>query len=243
MLHLQHNVVSILCTIKGMIECHGMKTKENLFRTREEALKHARSVMKRIYHQADRALLITKHISVAMKAEPDSDDCGSEVSVKDVWREVVDTFKRRYSFESLEVLDHVSAEYPPIRCSHNDLMEIFYILVENAVQAMNQKGKLIIRANLQFSKEDYPLAVITVSDTGPGIPEDILSRLFEPFFTTKSLEEGSGLGLCLVKNLAKRNGGSVTASSFKGCGTTFTLSFSVARLGRMEKQSPLAYAA
>lgn len=230
MLNLQHNVVNILYTIKGSIEAHLSRMEEKRFSSNDEALENARSVMKRIYDQANRALAITKRISLAIKAQRNPDDPVSEVSVKEVWEEVIGILKRQYSFEKIEILEHISAEYPPIRCSHNDLMEIFYTLSQNAVQAMSRKGKLIVRANLQFSNGDNPLAVITVSDTGPGIPEEVLSRLFEPFFTTKPLDEGNGLGLCLVKSLVKKNGGCVTVQSFKGCGTTFTLSFQVARL-------------
>lgn len=236
MLNLQHNVVNILYTIKGSIEAHLSRMEEKRFASNDEALENARSIMKRIYDQANRALAITKRISLAMKAQRNPDETISEVSVKEVWEEVIGIMERQYRFKKLEVLDHVSAEYPPIRCSHNDLMEIFYTLVQNAVQAMNRSGKLIIRANLQFSNGDSPVAVITISDTGPGIPEDVLSRLFEPFFTTKPLEEGNGLGLCLVKSLVKRNGGCVNVSSFKGCGTTFVLSFHVARLQNPEEE-------
>jgi len=230
-------VVNILYTIKGSIEAHLSRMDEKRFSSNDEALENARSVMKRIYDQANRALAITKRISLAMKAQRNPDEPVSEVSVKEVWEEVTGILERQYSFEKLEMLDHVSVEYPPIRCSRNDLMEIFYTLAQNAIQAMIRKGKLIIRANLQFSNGDNPLAVITISDTGPGIPEDVLSRLFEPFFTTKPLDEGNGLGLCLVKSLVKRNGGSVNVQSFKGCGTTFTLSFHVARLRNPEEES------
>lgn len=242
MLNLQHNVVNILYTMKGSIEAHLSKTEENCFKSKDEALEHARSVMKRIYDQANRALAITKRISLAMKAQRNPDDPVSEISVKAVWEEVIEILKRQHSLEKLEIIDHISNEYPLIKCNHNDLLEIFYTLAQNAIQAMNRKGKLIVRANLQFSNGDNPLAIITISDTGPGISEEVLSRLFEPFFTTKSLEEGNGLGLCLVKSLVKRNGGCAAVSSFKGCGTTFTLSLPVARLRDPKEDGSLAVA-
>jgi len=229
MLNLQHNVVNILYTVKGMIESHLIRAEEGRFKDQSEALFHAQDVMRRIYDQANRALAITKRISLAIRAQRNSDGVTHEASVKSVWEEVVGILKRQHSLSELVVIDHISAGYPKVQCSRNDLLEIFYTLAQNAIQAMDRKGKLIIRANLQFSNGDLPLAVITISDTGPGIPEAVLSRLFEPFFTTKPLEEGNGLGLCLVKSLVKRNGGCVTVSSFQGCGTTFTLTFPVAK--------------
>ena len=242
MLNLQHNVVNILYTIKGMIEVHLGKAEEDCFKSKDEALEHARAVMQRVYDQANRALAITKRISLAMRAQGNTEEPISEISVKEVWEEVIEILNRQFSFEKFEVIDHISSEYPSIKCNRNDLLEIFYTLAQNSIQAMNRKGKLIIRATLQFSNGDNPLAIITISDTGPGIPEEILGHVFEPFFTTKPMEEGNGLGLCLVKSLVKRNGGYVAVSSFKGCGTTLSLSFPVARHHDSKEDSGLAAA-
>ncbi len=248
MLDLQHNVVNILYVIKGAIEnCLG-RAEEGDFKTAEQALLQTTSTLKRIYAQVEKALAITKRISLAMKAQRNSEDPVPEVSVKETWREAVRILKNQYPFGNLEIIEHIPDEYPLIKCDQHDLLEIFYTLLQNAVQAMGvpkpgEARKLIIRANLQFLAGENPMAVIAVSDTGPGIPEEVLSRIFEPFFTTKSPEEGNGLGLCLVKSLAKRNAGSVCASSFKGCGTTITLSFQAARPSIKEGDVRLAVVA
>ena len=87
-------------------------------------------------------------------------------------------------------------------------------LISNAVQAMPNGGKLTLRA---FQKEAD--LVITVSDTGMGIPEKVKSKLFTPFFTTKS--KGQGLGLAVVKRMIEALNGTVTFESIEGNGTTF----------------------
>jgi len=97
-----------------------------------------------------------------------------------------------------------------------------------ALPGQKEKGRLIIRASLGFRAKDEPMATITIADTGPGIPEEILTRLFEPFVTTREQSGGNGLGLCMVHALVRRNGGGIAVSSFKGCGTTFVLTFPVA---------------
>ena len=239
---LQHNVVNILYMVKGMIEVHLSKAEENCFKNKDDALEHAQSVMKRTYDQANRALAITKRIRLAIRAQSSEDQPMADVSVKEIWEEVIQILRKQYSFDSLELITHIPQGFPLIKCHRKDLVEIFYTLLQNAVQAMHKKGKLIIRTNLHFQSDDEPRAVITISDTGTGISEEILSHLFEPFFTTKPLEEGNGLGLCLVKSLVKKNRGSIAVSSFIGCGATFTLGFAVANVRNAKERNFLVIA-
>jgi PAS domain S-box-containing protein len=97
------------------------------------------------------------------------------------------------------------------------LNRILYNLVTNAVQAMPQGGELAIR----IYKEAKDI-VITVKDTGVGIPEAVKGKLFTPMFTTKS--KGQGFGLPVVKRMTESLGGAVTFESQEGKGTTFTIS-------------------
>jgi signal transduction histidine kinase len=97
------------------------------------------------------------------------------------------------------------------------LMEqVFVNLFTNAVDAMGKSGVLKIRV-----AHHEGVAVIEVSDTGPGIPEKDLPRIFDPFFTTK--EKGTGLGLAIVYNIIKKHHGRVEVKSEPAKGTTFTL--------------------
>ena len=66
-------------------------------------------------------------------------------------------------------------------------------------------------------------AVVSVSDNGPGMPEDVAERAFEPFFTTKGVGEGTGLGLSMVYGFAKQSGGHVELDSTPGEGTTIRM--------------------
>ena len=96
------------------------------------------------------------------------------------------------------------------------LRRIMGNLVTNAVQAMPEGGKLTINA---FKEADE--FVITVEDTGVGIPSDIKPKLFTPLFTTKS--KGQGFGLAVVKRMTEALGGSVSFESEQGKGTKFII--------------------
>jgi len=101
-------------------------------------------------------------------------------------------------------------------------------LVINADQAMNGSGQVTIGAvNLVINDgESLPLqpgnyVKISVSDQGPGIPRENLSKIFDPYFTTK--ENGSGLGLSVVYSVVRNHGGHLTAHSQQGKGATFVV--------------------
>jgi PAS domain S-box-containing protein len=93
---------------------------------------------------------------------------------------------------------------------------IMYNLVTNAVQAMPKGGKLLIQA-----QKDAGDIVISVKDTGVGIPKNLEPKLFTPMFTTKS--KGQGFGLPVVKRMTESLGGTVSFESEEGIGTTFTI--------------------
>ena len=100
------------------------------------------------------------------------------------------------------------------------LNRILYNLVTNAIQAMPNGGILTIFA---FKDKKTDETVITVGDTGVGIPENVKDKLFTPMFTTKS--KGQGFGLAVIKRMAEALDGTVTFDSEEGNGTKFTVRF------------------
>jgi PAS domain S-box-containing protein len=98
------------------------------------------------------------------------------------------------------------------------ISRIMYNLVTNAVQAMPKGGKLAIHV---YKDKETEEAVITVEDTGIGIPEAVKGKLFTPMFTTKS--KGQGFGLAVIKRMAEALSGNVTFESREGDGTKFTV--------------------
>lgn len=131
----------------------------------------------------------------------------------------------------------------------NALAQAMINLAVNARDAMPQGGEIVIGAENQTIPSDGPsnpselepgeYVVVSVTDTGEGMPPDVLARAFEPFFTTKDVGEGTGLGLSTVFGFAKQSGGHVTIQSEPGHGTTVRVY--LPRFGKGEDQgSPSA---
>ncbi len=109
------------------------------------------------------------------------------------------------------------AQVPPIVCFPDELNQVWANLIQNALYAMNYRGTLTITI-AQWEQS----IVISITDSGKGIPLDLQSRIFEPFFTTKPMGEGSGLGLSIVKKILDKHEGHITVESIPGI-TTFSV--------------------
>ena len=104
-----------------------------------------------------------------------------------------------------------SPDVPVVMAFGSELNQVWTNLIDNAADAMKDKGTLTIRTSRET---DY--VVVEIMDTGPGIPQEIQSRIFEPFFTTKGVGEGTGLGLDLVYRIVQKMHGLVTLKSEPG---------------------------
>ncbi len=113
-------------------------------------------------------------------------------------------------------------DLPEIKCYPGALNQVFLNLLVNARQAIGKKGTITISTE----KLDNDV-VITISDTGSGIPKKNLTRIFEPGFTTKGVGVGTGLGLAIVYRIIKDHDGTIDVQSEPGKGTTFTISIPV----------------
>jgi signal transduction histidine kinase len=111
---------------------------------------------------------------------------------------------------------------PKVRCMPSQMNQVFLNLITNAAQAIEDDGTLTIA-----SKAEGGQVQIDVSDTGCGIPDDVLPKIFDPFFTTKPVGEGTGLGLSIVHKIVKGHGGTIKVRTTPRKGTTFTVSLPV----------------
>jgi signal transduction histidine kinase len=115
-----------------------------------------------------------------------------------------------------------------IRCASDDLEQVFYNLLENALEAVRDRGTVGVSVGREGDE-----ALVAVSDDGPPIAPEVRSRLFQPFFTTKGEGAGSGLGLFLSRRILDRAGGTIEYSADSGC-TTFIVRIPIANRKREE---------
>lgn len=106
---------------------------------------------------------------------------------------------------------------PRIYCYPDELNQVWTNLIDNALQSMNYQGSLTITVS---PSGEY--VVVSITDNGPGIAEEIKERIFDPFFTTKPQGEGSGMGLDIVKRIIEKHKGIIRLSSIPG-DTTFSI--------------------
>ncbi len=126
----------------------------------------------------------------------------------------------------------LAAGLGPVLCDPNQLENVLLNLAFNARDAMPEGGSL--RVETRQADVEGPFAdardmpsgqyvTLAVTDTGTGMPQNVIDRAFDPFFTTKPLGEGTGLGLSMIYGFAKQSGGQVRIHSKEGMGTTVTL--------------------
>ena len=124
--------------------------------------------------------------------------------------------------KNVELLKEFSQDIPKIHASRSQLQQVIINLCNNAIDAMQDGGKLTLRTR-KADLENKPAVEIQIQDTGHGIPKDVQAKIFEPFFTTKEVGKGTGLGLSLVYEIIQKHEGRIMVESEAGKGTLFRI--------------------
>jgi signal transduction histidine kinase/CheY-like chemotaxis protein len=209
-----HNFNNLLQMIEGAADAAAAKLASGKIRDAGEAVR-------KIQEASQRAAEVVKRIKDFTRYR--EDDSGSRKTTFDLsellqealeltqplWKDLPDS--KKYEVNLLSMDKCFVAGKP------SEIYEVIVNLIKNALEAMPQGGVLSISA-----KVIEGTIHLNVSDTGQGIPEEILQRIFEPFFTTKGLKS-TGLGLSSSYGIIKRHCGEIRVESQVGRGTTFTL--------------------
>ncbi len=149
------------------------------------------------------------------------DEKSKEININEIIEETLRIISYSPNYIDIEI-EKVFDEVPNIHAMGGEIRQIFMNIINNAVQAMEGKGKLKIT-----SKHSDGYIANTIEDDGPGIPEGIISKIFDPFFTTKATGSGTGIGLNIVYRLVQKYNGFIFVKSKEGKGTKFFLKFPV----------------
>jgi len=177
--------------------------------------------IKKIEAQVDRGRKVTHRLlGFSRRVGPDLES----VDVAAALDETIGFLEKETEAEQIQIVRDYDRAAPIIRCNLSQMQQVFLNLVNNAVDAVGQKGELRLAVACAESGVE-----VTIADNGPGIKPEDMKRVFEPFFSTKTnTPSHSGLGLSICQEIMRNLGGRIAVESAPGVGTTFRLWFPLA---------------
>ena len=173
------------------------------------------SNLEKIVTQANRCRdIIRGLLDFSRQRKPDTTVC----DINSVIQECVTFVENQASFQNIEFVEQFAPELPMTVVDPSQMQQVFLNMIINAAEAMEDGGKLTLKTSLDAQENTI---VISITDTGHGIPDDLLNKLFDPFFTTKEVGHGTGLGLAISYGIIKEHGGEIVVESKVSEGTTF----------------------
>jgi len=198
-----------------------------------------------ILSAARRAAQLTRQLLAFSRKQPQA---LRVVDLNNVVAEITRTLQRLIG-EDIQLTFHPGTELGQVRVDPFQIEQILMNLAVNARDAMPQGGQLKIETSNVILGDEYihrkhvaippgQYVLISVSDTGKGIPADHLAHIFEPFYTTKPVGKGTGLGLATVYGIVKQNRGFIWAYSEPDMGTVFKVYLPCVPAGQVADVSP-----
>jgi two-component system NtrC family sensor kinase len=126
--------------------------------------------------------------------------------------------RNQTTFRNVRVVNQLHPNLPSVLADADQMRQVVLNVVLNAAEAMSQGGELRVSSALDTPHRSIE---VRIADTGPGIPDEVRSRVFEPFFTTK--KTGTGLGLAVAYGIMERHQGELQIDTSRGQGTMFTI--------------------
>jgi two-component system NtrC family sensor kinase len=152
-----------------------------------------------------------------------------ELDINELIKEVLLLVNHRAAKLNHNIEFRLNRELPKIYADPGSLRQLFMNIIINSMYFTPGGGSIVIRTGMDARSQGQPfgedgeMITVSVSDTGPGIPGDILAKIFDPFFTTKPVGDGTGLGLAICHKIVEEHNGSIDVESEAGKGTTFVI--------------------
>jgi len=173
--------------------------------------------VRKIDYHVDRAKKVTHRLlGFARRMEP----VREQVDLNRLISETIDFLENEAHYRSIDIKTEFYDDLPSTVSDTSQLQQVFLNIINNAIDAVGKSGEIIIKTG--FNKSERELYV-SISDSGPGIPDELMSKIFDPFFSTKEYGMGTGLGLSISYSIIEKLGGRIKVSSEAGKGATFTI--------------------
>jgi two-component system, NtrC family, sensor kinase len=143
------------------------------------------------------------------------------VDINQVLTETISFLENEAHYRDIRIQTAYDSDLPKITTDQAQLQQVFLNILDNALDAIGKSGSIFVTTSYHSGTERE--LVIEISDTGQGIPKEVLGKIFDPFFTTKKANEGTGLGLSISYSILEKLGGHIAVSSREGMGSTFTI--------------------
>ncbi len=174
-----------------------------------------------ILNSVDRCVRITqrllgfaKHIDVRVE----------KIDIEQLVQEVISFLEHEARYRNIELSMEVRGELPAVESDRGQLQQVLLNIMNNSLNALSEANK---EGNVKIllSSKNRDKVAITISDNGPGIPQEHLKHIFEPFYTTRN--KGTGLGLSITYGIVNKLGGDIDVDSRPGEGTSFKVTLPV----------------
>ena len=193
---------------------------EEEFRKSENFQEFRASVAKIEEHVERARKVVHNMLGYARRMEPRLED----VDVNQTINQTIDILENFARANTIDIQTDLMDSVPIIAGDQAQLQQVILNLISNAIDAIGKDGTVSVKSRADDSK----IRVI-ISDTGPGIPENMQKKIFDPFFTTKSSGKGTGLGLWISYTIIEKLGGSLSLRSHVGQGAEFTITLPIVR--------------
>jgi len=146
-----------------------------------------------------------------------------ELDINELIKEVILLVNHRAKRLKHNIELRLNRDLPKICADPGNLRQLFMNIIINSMYFTPAGGNIVIASEMDAAGKDADFIKVSISDTGPGIPDDIIEKIFDPFFTTKPVGEGTGLGLSICHKIVESHNGTIYCESEAGFGTTFTI--------------------
>ncbi|RKY31691.1 MAG: hypothetical protein DRP67_02125 [Candidatus Omnitrophota bacterium] len=207
-----HEINNPLTVIQGYIQLLA----DELSRKDARDISEIKNLLILIQEEMVRCQSLTRTILSFSKKKVDKED----INIVEIINKIITLLKNTNLAKNIKFDVKVEGNIPIIKGDPNQIHQAFTNILLNSIEAIGEKtgGKIDIMVKGYSDKID-----IIFKDNGPGIPEEIISKIFEPFYTTK----GTGLGLFITKKIIERHKGKIKVESEPGKGTSFYIKFPI----------------